>query len=203
MLEHTGSAAVMATLVDFIVRADRAAALDRWRCSLDRGLAGGDHAAASNMLRGLRRVRGGVVGSRRPAPALALVLSTSSLAWSTPSSSPPTARRCRSWCASRISPSANALSSISTQLGRVAGPPLGAAIVAVGGPTLAFVLNGLTFLIAAALLVPLLHQARALSVGTARTSLLDCHVRELHHRVSEPSALPRKAHSSVASASLW
>ena len=62
-------------------------------------------------------------------------------------------------------PSANSLSSISTQLGRVAGPPLGAAIVAFGGPALAFALNGLTFLLTAALLVPLLRLARAPSAG--------------------------------------
>jgi MFS family permease len=70
-------------------------------------------------------------------------------------------------------PSANSLSSISTQLGRVAGPPLGAAIVAVGGPVLAFGLNGLTFLIAAALLVPLLRQARAPSADGATTRVLE------------------------------
>jgi MFS family permease len=82
-------------------------------------------------------------------------------------------------------PSANSLSSISTQLGRVAGPPLGAAIVAVGGPALAFGLNGLTFLIAAALLVPLLRQARAPSASTA-TSLLEC----------RPSSGTTEAHSA-------
>jgi MFS family permease len=63
-------------------------------------------------------------------------------------------------------PSANSLSSISGQLGRVAGPLLGATIVAVGGPALAFVLNGLTFLVAAALLVPLLRQARTPSANS-------------------------------------
>jgi len=83
-------------------------------------------------------------------------------------------------------PSANSLSSISTQLGRVAGPLLGAAIVAVGGSALAFALNGLTFLIAAALLVPLLRQARAPSARTATTSLPEC----------RPSSCTTEAHSA-------
>jgi MFS family permease len=69
-------------------------------------------------------------------------------------------------------PSANALSSFSTQLGRVLGPPLGAAIVALGGPALAFALNSLTFLIAGALLVPLLRQPTPPAPGTAGARLL-------------------------------
>lgn len=51
--------------------------------------------------------------------------------------------------------SANALSSFTIQLGRIAGPPLGAAIVALMGLEMAFVLNGVTFLVAAVLLLPL------------------------------------------------
>lgn len=58
-------------------------------------------------------------------------------------------------------PSANALTSLSIQLGRIAGPALGAGIVALGGTMLAFALNGLTFAIAAALLVPLLRRPTA------------------------------------------
>ncbi|NTU80277.1 MAG: MFS transporter [Chloroflexales bacterium] len=53
-------------------------------------------------------------------------------------------------------PSANALSSMSTQAGRIAGPALAAAIVALGGTPLAFALNGLSFFLAAAMLAPLL-----------------------------------------------
>jgi len=53
--------------------------------------------------------------------------------------------------------SANALSSMSVQVGRIAGPALGATIVALGGAPFAFALNGLTFFVAAALLVPLLR----------------------------------------------
>src|SRR6266508_58654 len=53
-------------------------------------------------------------------------------------------------------PSANALTSISANLGRVAGPALGAVIVGVLGSTVAFALNGLSFLISAAFLIPLL-----------------------------------------------
>jgi MFS transporter, DHA3 family, tetracycline resistance protein len=52
-------------------------------------------------------------------------------------------------------PRANVLTSMGSQIGRIAGPALGAAIVAVGGAPLAFLLNALTFFVAAALLVPL------------------------------------------------
>jgi MFS family permease len=52
-------------------------------------------------------------------------------------------------------PSANALSSLGVQAGRIAGPALAAAVVSVGGTPLAFALNGLTFFVAAALLAPL------------------------------------------------
>jgi DHA3 family tetracycline resistance protein-like MFS transporter len=52
-------------------------------------------------------------------------------------------------------PSANALSSVSMQAGRTAGPALAAAVISVGGTPLAFALNGLTFFVAAALLAPL------------------------------------------------
>jgi hypothetical protein len=54
-------------------------------------------------------------------------------------------------------PSANMLTGASTQLGRIAGPALGALIVALGGAPLAFALNALTFLLAGVLLVPLLR----------------------------------------------
>jgi MFS family permease len=53
-------------------------------------------------------------------------------------------------------PSANALTSMSQQLGRIAGPALGALIVAVGGTTLAFAVDGLSFFASAACLAPLL-----------------------------------------------
>ncbi len=51
--------------------------------------------------------------------------------------------------------SANALTSISINLGRVAGPALGAGLVTVFGSEAAFALNGLSFLLAALLLLPL------------------------------------------------
>lgn len=57
-------------------------------------------------------------------------------------------------------PGANALTSISINLGRVAGPALGATIVGGFGATAAFALNGLSFMLSAMLLLPLL------SVGT-------------------------------------
>jgi hypothetical protein len=52
-------------------------------------------------------------------------------------------------------PSANALTSLSTQLGRIVGPALGAAIVATGDTAAAFALDGLSFFVSAACLVPL------------------------------------------------
>ncbi|SRR6266545_3540345 len=63
-------------------------------------------------------------------------------------------------------PSANALSSLGVQAGRIAGPALGAAVVSVGGTPVAFALNGLTFFVAAALLAPL----RGLSAPHAAAS---------------------------------
>jgi MFS family permease len=50
---------------------------------------------------------------------------------------------------------ANALISLSQQLAQVIGPALGAWIVARGGTPLAFTIDGLSFLLAAALLIPL------------------------------------------------
>jgi DHA3 family tetracycline resistance protein-like MFS transporter len=52
--------------------------------------------------------------------------------------------------------SANSLASISTNLGRVLGPALGASVVALIGASVAFAIDGLSFLISAAFLVPLL-----------------------------------------------
>jgi DHA3 family tetracycline resistance protein-like MFS transporter len=51
--------------------------------------------------------------------------------------------------------SANALTSISANLGRVAGPALGAVIIGGLGSTVAFALNGVSFLVSAILLIPL------------------------------------------------
>lgn len=53
-------------------------------------------------------------------------------------------------------PSANSLSSMSYQLGRIAGPPLGAALIGLGGTSLGFLVNGLSFFASAAFLWPLL-----------------------------------------------
>lgn len=52
--------------------------------------------------------------------------------------------------------SANAINSLSMQLGRVAGPALGGLLVGFGGTTLTFGLNAASFLIAALSLIPLL-----------------------------------------------
>jgi MFS family permease len=53
-------------------------------------------------------------------------------------------------------PSANSLTSMSTQAGRIIGPPLEALIIAMGGTSLAFALNALTFFISTACLLPAL-----------------------------------------------
>src|SRR6266498_1508818 len=53
-------------------------------------------------------------------------------------------------------PSANAMTSISSNLARVAGPALGAALVGWLGSTVAFALNGVSFLISAVFLIPLM-----------------------------------------------
>lgn len=52
--------------------------------------------------------------------------------------------------------SANSLTSLSYQLGRIAGPPLGAFLVALGGASFAFAINSASFFVSAAFLLPLL-----------------------------------------------
>jgi MFS family permease len=54
-------------------------------------------------------------------------------------------------------PSANSLSSMSLQLGRVIGPALAGLIIALGGTGLGFALNALSFFLSAIFLVPLLN----------------------------------------------
>ncbi len=58
-------------------------------------------------------------------------------------------------------PSANSLSSMSFQLGRVVGPSIGGVLVTLGGVTIGLLVNGLSFLIGGLLLLPLLKGARA------------------------------------------
>ena len=58
-------------------------------------------------------------------------------------------------------PSANSLTSISINLGRVAGPALGAGIVALIGSGWAFALNGASFMVSTFFLFPLLFAAEA------------------------------------------
>ncbi len=57
--------------------------------------------------------------------------------------------------------SANALSSLSFQLGRVVGPAIGGLIVATGGEVLGLFINGGSFVVAGACLLPLLATSRA------------------------------------------
>lgn len=52
--------------------------------------------------------------------------------------------------------SANSLTSLSYQLGRIAGPPLGALLIGLGGTPFAFAINGVSFFVSAAFLLPLL-----------------------------------------------
>jgi MFS family permease len=58
-------------------------------------------------------------------------------------------------------PSANSLTSLSQQLAGIVGPALGAGIVAVSSTAAAFGLNGLSFLVAAACVLPLARRAPA------------------------------------------
>ncbi len=53
-------------------------------------------------------------------------------------------------------PSANSLTNLSSQFANIAGPALGAALVGLGGTPTAFALDGLSFFISAACLLPLL-----------------------------------------------
>lgn len=53
-------------------------------------------------------------------------------------------------------PSANSLSSMSVNLGRILGPAVGAGVVALIGAPLAFLVNGLSFFVSALFLLPLL-----------------------------------------------
>ncbi|HZQ09971.1 MAG TPA: MFS transporter [Anaerolineae bacterium] len=54
-------------------------------------------------------------------------------------------------------PSANSLTTLSAEFAGIAGPAIGAGMVALGGTPLAFALDALSFFISAALLVPLLN----------------------------------------------
>lgn len=74
-------------------------------------------------------------------------------------------------------PSANSLTSLSVQIGRIIGPPLGALLLAIGGTATAFALNGFTFFLSALLLLPLLRRERQRSaiapIPPSHSPLLD------------------------------
>jgi MFS transporter, DHA3 family, tetracycline resistance protein len=75
--------------------------------------------------------------------------------------------------------SANALTSMSQHLGRVTGPMLGAAIIALIGTGGAFAIDGLSFLISAACLLPLLRNATWPAGGSGHEVMsVVCDVRE-------------------------
>ncbi len=69
-------------------------------------------------------------------------------------------------------PSANSLTSISRELGGVLGPALGAAIVALGGTPLAFLLDAISFFVSAACLLPLAQCAAAPISGSVTPNVL-------------------------------
>ncbi|MEM7129544.1 MAG: MFS transporter [Chloroflexota bacterium] len=70
-------------------------------------------------------------------------------------------------------PSANSLTSLSIQGGRILGPPLGALMIALGGTASIFLWNGLTFFVAALLLLPLLQNQSIQSIHALRSSPQD------------------------------
>jgi DHA3 family tetracycline resistance protein-like MFS transporter len=75
-------------------------------------------------------------------------------------------------------PSANALTSMSLQIGRIVGPALGAAVIALVGTSGAFAVNGLSFFISAACLLPLLHGAKSPRDAAAPATSMLRDVRE-------------------------
>jgi MFS family permease len=66
-------------------------------------------------------------------------------------------------------PSANSLSSMSTNIGRVVGLAIGGGIVALLGSPLAFLINGISFFVSAAFLLPLLRLNLPRAVATVGT----------------------------------
>jgi MFS family permease len=77
-------------------------------------------------------------------------------------------------------PSANSLTSFATQAGRILGPPLGAGLIALGGTSIAFLVNGLTFFASALFMLPLLWQEIRPIPSTAPQSLLTGFKEGLH-----------------------
>lgn len=73
-----------------------------------------------------------------------------------------------------VLPSANSLTTLSDEISGIVGPALGAALVALGGTSTAFALDGLSFFISAAFLLPLLRlTALQKPVGETRSMLRD------------------------------
>src|SRR5215510_721701 len=69
-------------------------------------------------------------------------------------------------------PSANGLTTLSEQLAEIAGPALGALIVSTSGSSIAFTLDGLSFVISALCLAPLVRLALAAHMSKERKSVL-------------------------------
>ncbi len=80
-------------------------------------------------------------------------------------------------------PSANALGSLSQQLGRVTGPALGAILVARAGAGWGFALDGISFLASACCLVPLIRdQPAVLEASTAKSEHA---IKQFYHDLRE------------------
>jgi MFS family permease len=87
-------------------------------------------------------------------------------------------------------PSANTLTSLSLQLGRIAGPPLGAAIIAVGGISQAFALNAFTYLVSAVLILPVLRMEQPVAPPSNRASAKRNIISEIKEGVRAVIASP-------------
>lgn len=102
-------------------------------------------------------------------------------------------------------PSANSLSSMSFQLGRIAGPPLGAVLIGLGGTSLGFLVNGLSFFASAAFLLPLLgvdHRPQTTDhsqiAAAATTDPLNTDLLNTNPPSSESSSVSRRLSSFFA-----
>ena len=71
-----------------------------------------------------------------------------------------------------VLPSANSLTSLSGQVAGVVGPALGAALIALGGTSLVFLLDALSFFISAAFLIPLMKVPAPRSANAEPSSML-------------------------------
>jgi MFS family permease len=83
-------------------------------------------------------------------------------------------------------PSANAITSLGVQIGRIVGPVLGATIIAAGGTPLAFAIDAASFFVSAALLLPL----RALPAPRSTAHVATDVVRDLREGIGAVFGTP-------------